>query len=170
MDNYLPLTEYSNKYKVSISTLRRRIKANDIQYRLEYGKYFIFDDNLQRPSQDSVGSSSQQSTKLNVNASVKSNAKMTSEKGPFHIQEEKETEEKKEKQDALNSFSAESLKSIVQEESVLTTANKLLTELKKAYTQILQEKEEQILNLKEELSDLKTLVRVLESENERLNR
>ena len=50
----------------------------------------------------------------------------------------------------------------------MTAANKLLNELKKAYTQILQEKEEQIFQLKEEVTDLKTLVRVLESENDRL--
>ena len=54
------------------------------------------------------------------------------------------------------------------DEPILTAANKLLNELKKAYTQILQEKEEQILHLKEEVTDLKTLVRVLESENDRL--
>jgi len=53
-------------------------------------------------------------------------------------------------------------------EPVLTAANKLLNELKKAYTQILQEKEEQMMILKEEVSDLKTLVKVLESENDRL--
>ena len=44
----------------------------------------------------------------------------------------------------------------------------LLTEIKKAYAVILQEKEEQIIQLKEEVSDLKTLVRVLEDENLRL--
>jgi len=44
----------------------------------------------------------------------------------------------------------------------------LLAEIKKAYTVILQEKEEQIIQLKEEVSDLKTLVRVLEDENLRL--
>lgn len=54
------------------------------------------------------------------------------------------------------------------DEPILTAANKLLNELKKAYTQILQEKEEQIFQLKDEVSDLKTLVRVLESENDRL--
>ena len=36
------------------------------------------------------------------------------------------------------------------------------------YIQILLEKEEQIFQLKDEVSDLKTLVRVLESENDRL--
>lgn len=56
------------------------------------------------------------------------------------------------------------------EEPILTAANRLLTELKKAYTQILQEKEEQILHLKEEVADLKTLVRVLEADNERLKK
>jgi len=51
-----------------------------------------------------------------------------------------------------------------------SAAAKMLEELKKAYTQILHEREEQITLLKEEISDLKTLVRVLESENERLRK
>jgi hypothetical protein len=53
-------------------------------------------------------------------------------------------------------------------ESVLTAANKLLLDLKKAYTQVLQEKEEQIMYLKEEIIDQKTLIKILESENSRL--
>jgi hypothetical protein len=44
----------------------------------------------------------------------------------------------------------------------------IVDELKKAYMTSLQSKEEQIFQLKEEVSDLKTLVRVLESENDRL--
>lgn len=52
---------------------------------------------------------------------------------------------------------------------ILSAANRLLTELKKAYSQILQEKEEHILQLREEVTDLKTLVRVLEGENDKLN-
>lgn len=54
------------------------------------------------------------------------------------------------------------------DEPLITTTSKLLNELKQAYTLILQEKEEQILHLKEEIADLKTLVRVLESDNARL--
>jgi hypothetical protein len=46
----------------------------------------------------------------------------------------------------------------------------LLNEIKKAYSLILQEKEEQILQLKEEVADLKTLVRVLEDDNNRLKK
>ncbi len=43
---WLPLTEYSVKSGVSLSTIRRKIKSNRIQYRLEKGRYLIlFDDN-----------------------------------------------------------------------------------------------------------------------------
>lgn len=48
--------------------------------------------------------------------------------------------------------------------------NEVLEELKKAYLASLQSKEEQIFQLKEEVADLKTLVRVLESDNERLKK
>ncbi|MES2768448.1 MAG: hypothetical protein V4596_04815 [Bdellovibrionota bacterium] len=48
--------------------------------------------------------------------------------------------------------------------------NEILEELKKAYLASLQGKEEQIFQLKEEVSDLKTLVRVLEFDNERLKK
>ena len=138
---YLPLTEYSNKYKVSISTLRRKIKTSEINFRFDQGKYFVLDQsvtaNYVRPS---LHSSSEPSPSLS-----------------------------KAEQEFLPSPTASS-NGRHSEEPVLTAANKLLTELKAAYTRILQEKEEQILHLKEEVSDLKTLVRVLESDNERLNK
>lgn len=57
---------------------------------------------------------------------------------------------------------------VSKDEPILNAANKLLSELKKAYSQILLEKEEEVCLLKEEIADLKTLVRVLESENARL--
>ena len=80
--------------------------------------------------------------------------------------------------DTMSTFSNDDFKPLAEsqdkknqpskDEPILTAANKLLNELKKAYTLILQEKEEQILQLRDEVSDLKTLVRVLESENDRL--
>jgi hypothetical protein len=36
--------EYANRRRVSLSTLRRQIKADKIQYRLEHGKYLVFDE------------------------------------------------------------------------------------------------------------------------------
>ncbi len=44
---WLPLAEYSMKHNVSISTLRRRIKNEDISYKLDNGKYLIFDETLE---------------------------------------------------------------------------------------------------------------------------
>lgn len=133
---WLPLAEYSMKHKVSISTLRRKIKAEDIQYRLDDGKYFIFD----------TGPSSQST-----------------------FAEDKTTETHRPSLKSETSEPVEKINPVAEGESVITAANRLLTDLKKAYTQVLQEKEEQIVSLKEEISDLRTLVRVLESENQRLN-
>lgn len=130
LGQWLALTDYSAKYKVSVSTLRRRIKTEDINFQLKDGKYFLIDEPMSahqkhRPSQDSevemMGAHLAIPTKLG------------------------------------------------KDEPILTAANKLLNELKKAYSQILCEKEEQIMRLKEEIADLKTLVKVLESENSRIN-
>lgn len=149
--DYLPLTEYSAKYKVSLSTLRRRIKAEDIQFLFEDGRYLILDEPMgshqrHRPSQ------------INSEDSLMS--------APRDQQHHKTLDEAS----ASGSFKTEATLVKSGEEPILTAANRLLTELKKAYTQILQEKEEQILQLKEEVSDLKTLVRVLEGENSRHNK
>ena len=45
---------------------------------------------------------------------------------------------------------------------MLTSANRLVEEIKAAYAKILQEKEEQIAQFKEEVADLRMLVRILE--------
>ncbi|MBK9293738.1 MAG: DUF3972 domain-containing protein [Oligoflexia bacterium] len=42
--NWVSLFEYSAKYSISLSTLRRRIKAHSIAYKLENGKYYILDE------------------------------------------------------------------------------------------------------------------------------
>lgn len=38
---FIPLVEYAVKSGISLSTLRRYIKTNKIEYRIENGKYFI---------------------------------------------------------------------------------------------------------------------------------
>ncbi len=40
---WLPLVEYSVKNGVSLSTLRRHIKADKIRYKVQEGRYLIFD-------------------------------------------------------------------------------------------------------------------------------
>tara|TARA_B110001454_G_scaffold219198_1_gene251554 strand:+ start:130155 stop:130913 length:759 start_codon:yes stop_codon:yes gene_type:complete len=250
METWLPLTDYSSKYKISVSTLRRRIKADDIKYHFQDGKYFIFDEPIKNtiksgPSLNSldgmssdlifddeilndldtasepietekmysnrqqpvVTPMSQQAYNPDFLENLKksANAKLPQVKMQQGIisqqQQQQQTlrpqaainidEEyffRRERQPAapapiekvethtaefenptLREFS-DKISKIGTNEPVLTAANKLLNELKKAYTQILQEKEEQMMILKEEVSDLKTLVKVLESENDRLKK
>jgi hypothetical protein len=150
--NWLPLTEYSSKHKVSISTLRRRIKAKDIKYQLKEGRYLIADEPVTETGafQGNKAEQKHRPSLKETRTEIVTVSASTSSPSP--------------KLDSLIGTSANS------DEPILTAANRLLSELKKAYTQILQEKEEQILHLKEEVADLKTLVRVLESENQRLQR
>jgi hypothetical protein len=43
-DPWIPLMDYAMKNGVSLSTLRRYIKAGKIRHKSEHGKYFILDD------------------------------------------------------------------------------------------------------------------------------
>lgn len=43
-ENWLPLVEFAAKKGVSLSTLRRYIKAQKIEFRLEKGRYLVRDD------------------------------------------------------------------------------------------------------------------------------
>ncbi|MBX3041396.1 MAG: hypothetical protein KF789_11875 [Bdellovibrionaceae bacterium] len=141
MNPWLPLTDYSTKYKVSVSTLRRRIKTEDIKFRFEDGKYLLLDEppvTHQRSHRPSLG----------IEDAPLMGFDSQAPRSEIELRLQQRTD--------------------LKDEPVLLAANKLLNELKKAYTQILQEKEEQILHLKEEVTDLKTLVRVLEGENARL--
>jgi hypothetical protein len=119
---WLPLLNYSAKYNVSLSTLRRRIKNNSIGFKLEGGKYFIADEAI-TAEKETVKS---QGIEPNLSPLLSTNIQ------PSY------------------------------EASVLSSAHKLVEELKAAYAKILQEKEEQITLLKEEVVDLRMLVRILE--------
>ncbi len=164
--NFILLTDYSSKYKVSVSTLRRKIKNEDIQYVFEDGRYFINDEPLNSPTSASFNDSTHQ---RNHRPSLeKSEETLVSARTRNSVVVEKTPYFESEQQSCATEKIKESDKK--HEESVLTIANRLLAELKKAYSQILQGKEEQIFRLKEEIADLKTLARVLETENSRLSK
>ena len=142
--NWLRLTDYASKYRISISTLRRRIKTGQIAFRFEEGRYFIVDE--PGGPGDTASAMAQPASSATVKLPLRS--------APGERQ----------------SVSVDEIVSDPAEEPILSSASRLLSELKRAYTSILQEKEEQIIQLKEEVSDLKTLVRVLEDDNERMRR
>lgn len=119
MSLWVPLNDYATNHQISVSTLRRRIKSNKIQFKLDEGKYFILDDGQQRVSNE-------------------------------------------------QSLASESFRPVVTSTESLSTTRLLLDELKRAYLDSLQSKEDQILYLKQQVSDLKTLVLLLEKENNRL--
>jgi hypothetical protein len=200
VESWLPLLDYSAKYKVSVSTLRRKIKIEDINYRFEDGKYFISDEpmgshhRIHRPSQKSEFSKMSTPSSQNLRASnndlnqgTHSSQRIKSSGLSYRSQSVNLQTPKNHNRDEfvgsenLNQrFHATAYDTqpdatpvenkSVNEESVLNIANRLLNELKKAYTQVVDEKDKQLIHLKEEIADLKTLVRVLEDENERIKR
>lgn len=161
---WLLLTDYASKYRISVSTLRRRIKGGQIQYRFEGGKYFILD----APPQALENSAVYSETLTFPGIRPKSG-----ETVPDEIDAEatlRELRDAHRKASQTHEHSAPTPPSEVNDETTISSATKLLTELKRAYMSILHEKEEQIIQLKEEVSDLKTLVRVLEEDNDRMRR
>lgn len=124
MNSWLPLNDYANRYKLSVSTVRRRIKSQKVQFKLDDGKYFILDD--MDAQQNTVTTQAPETSSTNFAPTT-----------------------------AVGEVATLPMKL-------------LLEELKRAYLDSLQSKEDQILHLKQQVSDLKTLVMCLEKENSRL--
>jgi hypothetical protein len=61
---WLPLTEYALRSGMSISTLRRKIKSNSVDYKMEEGRYLIrFDEFGDEPTPTNVGFASSDAPK-----------------------------------------------------------------------------------------------------------
>lgn len=157
-DHWLILTDYASKYKISVSTLRRRIKNNQIQFRFDNGKYLILDE---APSDVVAAHPGVPSARMMASYEP-SLAHLMAQAAPIESTPQTVATEDKIKELGQGAAQSEG------EGPLISTATRLLNELKRAYTNILQEKEEQMILLKEEVADLKTLVRVLESDNDRM--
>jgi hypothetical protein len=194
-EQWLLLTDYASKYRVSVSTLRRRIKNDQIPFRFESGKYFIIDVAPTHPEIAAMARPTPMFPDLRTfaveAAPLKTAVKQVSKQaGNASLREEPlpavdsetfgtydiiddvlpETWPSDQATEATAPPMKTSIPQADLDEPLISTATKLLNELKRAYSSILHEKEEQIIFLKEEVSDLKTLVRVLEDDNERLKR
>lgn len=160
MAKWLPLNDYSSKYGISLSTLRRRIKAGMLEVNLEKGKYFIKDapgakhapirEPIVKVREASV-TSHQAGGPKGLNSQMPTLEQVMSSHQQFAVPSQESRPEVD-----------------TQKHGVVT--QEIFQELKKAYSKVLSEKEEQIIHLREEINDLKTLVRVFEQENERLKR
>jgi hypothetical protein len=154
--DWLLLTDYASKYRISVSTLRRRIKGGQIKFRFDGGKYFIFD----APRGSALPVAGLQDALPLFDPEAESDALRPSAK-----EAEGQLNELRNLRAGANRDAHQ-----IEDEPIISTATRLLNELKRAYMSVLQEKEEQIIQLKEEVTDLKTLVRVLEEDNDRMRR
>jgi hypothetical protein len=93
MSNWLSITEYSVRHSISPSTIRRKIKQNSIKFKVENGKYFLFDE-YDRPliRQNDSGDHSSELTQPNVEELLNFAEKSISTVSKLHqdILEEKE--------------------------------------------------------------------------------
>lgn len=157
---WVPLTEYSNKYQVSISTLRRRIRSHRVEFIYEDGKYLLKDSPLKdhQPNKHRDGRivSAPPQPPNTVTSNSSSSVYNQELSQPLLAQPVSRPPKTKPVETQQNTTKDTDMNVVY------------LNELKKAYSMILQEKEEQVLILKDEVVDLQTLVKVLESENQRL--
>jgi hypothetical protein len=63
-NHWLPLTEYALRSGMSISTLRRKIKSNSIEFKMEEGRYLIKSDEFAEPKPTVTYASSDQAPQL----------------------------------------------------------------------------------------------------------
>lgn len=157
-NSWISLNEFSTKYGISLSTLRRRIKRGQVEHEFREGKYWVKD----APAPKYLNQNhNEAAAKTEVG-----NLKNSSDKCSTGI----EGAPSKGEPEKLNSIpSIDKSSDSEQASHLLASANKVLQELKGAYINVLQEKENQITQLKAEISNLKTLVQILEAENNRLN-
>jgi hypothetical protein len=160
---WLTLTDYATKYRVSISTLRRRIKAEQMECFFREGRYLVKDvpleDQLQSVGREESGTTS---------APPKRSPHPAKETGRTALAPSLKHEGEKLTAMAAPSASIPPAAESLVPPSPASPPPAVMEELKRTYMKVLQEKETQIVQLKEELADLQTLVRVLEEENERL--
>lgn len=107
---WLTILEYSYRNKISLSTLRRKIKAQGIEHKMDSGRYLVkVENDFEEEHRDSVSSSHSSDVVM------------------------------------------------------------LVQELKKAYGMVLSEKEEMIMQLKEEIATQKKIIEFLEIEINKQN-
>jgi len=147
-NQWLSLAEYSNKYRVSVSTLRRRIRTGQLSFNLQSGKYFLKD---QSPA-------SLRKTKVCRTRDQKEysrDKRQSVSESEISVEESIVKEPKNIKKTPSASLPENSL------------FNKLMESQKEFYRQV-EQKEMKISELQNKVMDLSTLVALLEKENKEL--
>lgn len=153
-NNWLSLAEYSSKYKVSVSTLRRRIKSKKAENIYEDGKYYLKNAPLKDHIINTFGELTPHRESPNETAVAPPHNYLSLDLEASGLSFQEEIKPKKDNTNTVVSPNVEFL----------------LKELKNAYTLILKEKEEQIILLKDEMTDLRMLAKALEGRCEHLEK
>ncbi len=153
-NEWLSLAEYSSKYKVSVSTLRRRIKSRKAENIYEDGKYYLRNSPLKDHKVNTFGELTPRQPSPNETAVAPPHNYQGLELEVPNLNFEERVNTKKDNANTKISANVEFL----------------LKELKNAYTLILKEKEEQIILLKDEMTDLRMLTKALENRCDQLEK
>ncbi len=149
----MSLTEYSAKYGVSVSTLRRKIKKSEILHDFDGVKYWLEDTPLSNLIHEVPV------TFLGSN----SNFKAESVDPNFGLQFDGPS--LSDLISEVDRFDPEDDEAIyLEKRRALNPQSPILDELKSAYDQNLKTKDQMIQQLQEQIVDLKTLNKVYESE------
>lgn len=178
---WITLSDYSSKYRTSVSTLRRRIKKEEIQYVFENGKYYLPDLSPHQivEAKKSFSHAPPKTEDFSLGQSIREKGFLGFEESldlDFDLELKKDKNFESEiaymnNQKSPPQFTrSQSSEESIQIQNILSPLlDQMNKELKKAYSATLQEKEEQIIILKEQVADLKTLINFLEAENKRLS-
>ena len=153
---FLSLTEYSNKYHISISTLRRRIRTGQIPFNVKCGKYFLED-------QIPAVLKKLKTTKQNNGKKTDYNKKEVISK----IVEDKVVDSffpEKQWKEGEKNIKTDSISKLPSEGSLL---DKLIDSQKELSSRI-ERKDLKINEQQNQIADLNTLVALLEKENKEL--
>lgn len=183
MNNWLSLNEYSNKYQVSLSTLRRRIKSNKIKFTFQHGKYFL-NDSQQEKSSSAVNISPRPNINSNLDTASSpeiNNQKVPAEasveipaKAPVKIPSEKaiplKTNNNIFSDSNLASYSFFNIDSSVTKDKsnqkasleAANTQNAKFSKKEMEYKALIQKQKNQILDLQSKVINLNTLVMFLD--------
>jgi hypothetical protein len=177
--NWIDLNEFSAKYKISLSTLRRRIRFGEIENLFRDGKYWVPDQPVPKHLK------SKEPAKKFIAAPASHSQQMphtlqSQVTQPVQPQMQQQSAQRTQQQVArpasvqtaptAHTQPAQAISQVNTGDQANAELKNLVVELKSAYVTVLHDKEDQITQLKEEVADLKTLVKILESENERLKK
>ncbi len=181
---WLSLNEYSNKYKVSISTLRRRLRQGQLSYQVKSGKYFLKDMAFSQAlashsamstspvsaKKPACGASSAPSHHISHHISHRTSHRTSHMPSSIY---EKETAKKtftvkQPVQSLVRKPVTQTLKKPLLKESQDSSFYLKILEFQKDFLHKLDKKDQKIAFLQEQIGDLQTLVALLEKENKQL--